>query len=37
MRKTIRSWVASHRQEMRHWVSHGGPLRLVVHIARLVS
>jgi hypothetical protein len=37
MRNTIRSWVTSHRQEMRNWVSRGGPLRLVVHIVRLVS
>lgn len=37
MRSTIRSWVTSHRQEMRNWVSSGGPLRLVVHIVRLVS
>jgi hypothetical protein len=37
MRNTIRSWFASHREEMRNWLSAGGPLRLVVHIVRLVS
>jgi len=37
MKNTIQSWVSSHRQEMRNWVSSGGPLRLVVHIVRLVS
>lgn len=37
MRNTVRTWVTSHRQEMRNWVSRGGPLRLVVHIIRLVS
>lgn len=37
MKSPIRSWVTSHRQEMRNWVSRGGPLRLVIHIVRLVS
>lgn len=37
MRNTMWNWFTSHRQEVRNWVSDGGPLKLVVHIVRLVS
>lgn len=37
MRHTLRSWFTRHRQEVRHWASDGGALRLAVQIVRLVS